>query len=88
MKTVQYSCDSEGFGSLQFCRNDFPVLDKRSVLCLVKSEGWGLVPASWSGLHWRNTLPSGRGGRGLLLIRRSVEGVQRRVAGVNSDFKY
>ena len=88
MRSVQHSCDLEGFDSLQFCRNDFPVLDKWSVLCLGKSEGWWLVPTSWSGLHWRNTLPSGRDGRGLLLIRESVEGVQRRVAGVNSDFKY
>ena len=88
MKSVQHSCDSEGFDSLQFCRNNFPVLDKWSVLCLGKSEGWWLVPASWSGLHWRNTLPPGRDGRGLLLIRGSVEGGQRRVAGMNSDFKY
>ena len=63
----------------------------RQMISFVPREEWRLgvgIYASWSGLHWRNTLPLGRGGRGLLLIRRSVKGVQRRVAGVNSDFKY
>lgn len=56
----------------------------------MKAGGWYLPPGlGYTGeIHWRNTLPSGRDGRGLLLIRGSVEGVQRRIAGVNSDFKY